>query len=87
MANTDQQNSSAVADRPQETTKEIFPEKKPKSNRVRIIVLLIVVILAVAAFPIYSYYAVRESTDDAEVDGHLHPISAHQRHGSGCECR
>jgi membrane fusion protein, multidrug efflux system len=76
MANTDQQNSSAVADRPQETTKEIFPEKKPKSNRVRIVVILLVIILAVAAYPIYSYYAVRESTDDAEVDGHLHPISA-----------
>lgn len=76
MANTDQQNPSAVADRPQETTKEIFPEKKPKSNRVRIVVVLVVIILAVAAYPIYSYYAVRESTDDAEVDGHLYPISA-----------
>ncbi len=76
MANTDQQNSSAVADRPQETTKEIFPEKKPKSNRVRIVLILVVIILALAAYPIYSYYAVRESTDDAEVDGHLYPISA-----------
>ncbi|MGA7413568.1 MAG: HlyD family secretion protein [Bryobacteraceae bacterium] len=76
MADTDQQNSSAVADRPQETTKEIFPEKKSKTNRVRIIAIIVVILLAVAAYPIYSYYSVRESTDDAEVDGHLYPISA-----------
>jgi membrane fusion protein (multidrug efflux system) len=76
MATTDQQNSSAVVDRPQETTREIFPEKRSKTNRVRIVVLLVVVILAVAAYPIYSYYAVRESTDDAEADGHLYPISS-----------
>lgn len=76
MANTDQQNSSAVADRPQETTKEIFPEKKSKTNRVRIVAFIVFILLAVAAYPIYSYYAVRESTDDAEVDGHLYPISS-----------
>ena len=76
MEETDQKNSSAVADRPQETTREIFPDKKPKTNRVRIVVFVLAVILAVAAYPIYSYYAVRESTDDAQVDGHLYPISS-----------
>lgn len=76
MANTDQQNSAAVAERPQETTKEIFPEKKPKTNRVRIFLFIVAIALAVAAYPIYSYYSVRESTDDAQVDGHLHPISS-----------
>jgi len=76
MANTDQQNSSAVADRPQETTREIFPDKKPKTNRIRIVLFVVVILLAVAAYPIYSYFAVRESTDDAQVDGHLYPISS-----------
>ncbi len=27
------------------------------------------------AFPIYAYFSSRESTDDAQVDGHLIPIS------------
>jgi len=76
MANTDQQNPSAVADRPQETTREIFPEKKPKTNRVRIVLFLFAIILVAVAYPIFSYYAVRESTDDAQVDGHLYPISS-----------
>src|SRR5450631_2248418 len=76
MANADQQTSSAVADRPAETTKEIFPDKKPKTNFVRIILFILAFIVVVAIFPIYSYYSVRESTDDAQVDGHLYPISA-----------
>jgi membrane fusion protein, multidrug efflux system len=76
MANADQQTSSAVVDRPAETTKEIFPDKKPKSNRVKIILLVVLFLIVVAAFPLYSYYSVRESTDDAQIDGHLYPISA-----------
>jgi membrane fusion protein (multidrug efflux system) len=32
-------------------------------------------VIAIGAIPIYSYYAARESTDDAQVDGHLDPIS------------
>ncbi len=29
----------------------------------------------IASIPLYSYYAARESTDDAQVDGHVVPIS------------
>ena len=76
MASTDQQSAAPVADRPQETTKEIFPEAKPKKRRVWIVVLILVTLLAAVAYPIYSYYSVRESTDDAQVDGHLYPISS-----------
>jgi membrane fusion protein, multidrug efflux system len=76
MANADQQTPSAVADRPAEATREIFPEKKPKTNRVRIILFILAIVIVIAAIPIYSYYSVRESTDDAQVDGHLYPISA-----------
>ncbi len=76
MANADQQTSSAVVDRPAETTKEIFPDKKPKSNKIKFVLLVVAFLIVVAAFPLYSYYSVRESTDDAQVDGHLYPISA-----------
>lgn len=53
--------------------------KKPRDvrrkRRIRFIVLAILVIAVIVAIPIYSYYSVRESTDDAEVDGHIVPIS------------
>ncbi|HMJ63426.1 MAG TPA: HlyD family secretion protein, partial [Bryobacteraceae bacterium] len=36
----------------------------------------VLVIAAIVAIPVYAYYSVRESTDDAQVDGHIVPISA-----------
>jgi membrane fusion protein (multidrug efflux system) len=50
-------------------------EDTGKKRRVRFIVLAILVIAAIASIPIYAYYSVRESTDDAQVDGHIVPIS------------
>lgn len=35
-----------------------------------------IVAVAVALFFLWRYYAVRESTDDAQIDGHIHSISA-----------
>ncbi|HEX4232029.1 MAG TPA: HlyD family secretion protein [Bryobacteraceae bacterium] len=51
------------------------PQDVRRKRRIRFIVLAILVIAAIAAIPIYSYYSVRESTDDAQVDGHIVPIS------------
>jgi membrane fusion protein (multidrug efflux system) len=39
------------------------------------VVLALVVLAIVVAIPVYAYYSVRESTDDAQVDGHVVPIS------------
>jgi membrane fusion protein (multidrug efflux system) len=36
----------------------------------------VVVVLAVAGYFVWQYYSVRESTDDAQVDAHITPISA-----------
>jgi membrane fusion protein (multidrug efflux system) len=48
----------------------------PRRKRtIRIVVLALVVLAIIVAIPIYAYYSVRESTDDAQVDGHLIPIS------------
>lgn len=50
--------------------------RNPRRKRtIRFIVLAILVVAAIAAIPIYAYYSVRESTDDAQVDGHIVPIS------------
>jgi membrane fusion protein (multidrug efflux system) len=38
--------------------------------------IFLVIIVAVAAFFLWRYYSVRESTDDAQVDGHIYAISA-----------
>jgi membrane fusion protein (multidrug efflux system) len=48
------------------------PQKK---KRVRLILFAVVILAAIAAIPIYSYYASRESTDDAQINGHIVPIS------------
>ncbi|MGA2435142.1 MAG: HlyD family secretion protein, partial [Bryobacteraceae bacterium] len=34
------------------------------------------VILAVAGYMVWNYYSTRESTDDAQIDGHVNPISS-----------
>lgn len=46
-----------------------------KKKRVRLIVFAVLILAAIAAIPIYNYYTSRESTDDAQVDGHIVPIS------------
>jgi len=48
----------------------------PRRKRtIRFIILALIVVAAIVAIPVYAYYSVRESTDDAEVDGHVIPIS------------
>lgn len=48
----------------------------PRRKRtIRLVVLAVLVVGLIAAIPIWAYYSVRESTDDAQVDGHLVPIS------------
>ena len=42
----------------------------------RIIVLLLIISIASGGTWYWSYSSIRESTDDAQIDGHLHPVSA-----------
>jgi membrane fusion protein, multidrug efflux system len=46
-----------------------------RKRRIRFIIIAVLVVAAIAAIPIYAYYSVRESTDDAQIDGHVIPIS------------
>jgi multidrug resistance efflux pump len=50
--------------------------KKPKRNRLRIIAPIVLVVLAVAGYFLWNYFGSYESTDDAQIDGHLNAISA-----------
>ncbi len=53
---------------------EFAPEQPRPRSRLKWIVIGIAVVVAVIVVPLYRYYSVRESTDDAQVDGHIHPI-------------
>lgn len=55
------------------------PRKRPANPRrkrtIRFVILALLVVAAMVAIPVYAYYSVRESTDDAQVDGHVIPVS------------
>lgn len=72
---------------PKDRSEESEPRKNPSEGgrtrsftrrhpRAKWIVPLVLVVVAVVVYEVWSYYTVRESTDDAHIDGHIHPISA-----------
>ena len=50
-----------------------FFEARPHA---RLILIIAVIAIAIAGFFLYRYFSSYESTDDAQIDGHLMPISA-----------
>ncbi len=50
-----------------------FSRRHPRAKWILPIVLIVA---AVAIYEVWAYYSVRESTDDAQINGHIHPISA-----------
>jgi len=52
--------------------------QKPRlRRRTKFVLMLIPVILAIGGYAAYrAYFAGRESTDDAQIDGHIHPVAA-----------
>src|SRR5271156_4938551 len=67
---------------PQETHSASQPPEARSGNSLasrpgaRIILIVAVIVLLVGGFFAYEYFQTYESTDDAEVDGHLMPLSA-----------
>jgi membrane fusion protein (multidrug efflux system) len=58
-----------------------FAERRPLGffrahPRAKWVVAALAVVLLVAGVLVWRYYAVRESTDDAQIDGHINPIGA-----------
>jgi membrane fusion protein (multidrug efflux system) len=62
-------------ERPNDDSAKKKPTNPRRKSTIRFIILAVLVVAAIVAIPIYAYYSVRESTDDAQVDGHVIPIS------------
>ena len=70
---------------PSQTTSETHSAVQPPPRKrgffearphARMILIIAVIVLAIGGFFLYRYFSSYESTDDAQVDGHLMPISA-----------
>jgi membrane fusion protein, multidrug efflux system len=71
----EQEKKDEHRDEQQDSEARKKPQNPRKKRTIRFVVLAVIVVALIAAVPIYAYYAARESTDDAQVDGHLIPIS------------
>src|ERR1700683_857805 len=58
------------------TEEDCRRRSRTQSSGFRIGVVIAIIVLVIAGFFAYRYFTSYESTDDAEVDGHINPISA-----------
>ncbi len=55
-----------------EARRTVDPRRK---RTIRFVLLALLVVAAIVAIPVYAYYAARENTDDAQVEGHFDPMT------------
>src|SRR5690242_11127593 len=63
----------------QEAKEPAQPRKRSyfkEHPRAKWVVLVILIVLAVGAYWAWTYFSVRESTDDAQIDGNIVPVAA-----------
>ena len=68
-----QQEPREQGGRGEERRKREDPRRK---RTIRFVLIALLVVAIIVSIPIFAYYSVRESTDDAQIDGHIIPISA-----------
>jgi membrane fusion protein, multidrug efflux system len=51
-------------------------EKRPKRRSKWLLVVVPIILIAAGYFIYQNYFAYRESTDDAQIDGHINPVAA-----------
>src|SRR3974390_547647 len=47
-----------------------------RPSRLRLVLLILLILAAAGGFITWRYFSVRESTDDAQIEGHVHPMAA-----------
>src|SRR5579872_1331377 len=63
--------------RPQVSERDMkWREFRSRNPRFRMFLIIGIVVLLVAGFFLWRYFSSYESTDDAQIDGHLNPVSA-----------
>ena len=63
--------------RPQLSERDLkWREFRSRNPRFRMFLIIGIVVLLVAGFFLWRYFGSYESTDDAQIDGHLNPVSA-----------
>ena len=75
----DQKESAEEKDESKEKGQENDQDQQKSragKKRLRLIIFAVLILAIVVAIPLLSYYSSRESTDDAQVDGHVVPISS-----------
>src|SRR5579863_9695192 len=68
--------SGSAVDTVSESAPPPPPHYKRSNSRRNIAIVVVVLILAVAGFFLWRYLGSYESTDDAQVDAHLYPVSS-----------
>src|SRR5260221_4931815 len=68
---TEQHAATAISDRDLNSK-----EFRSRSPRLRLVIIIGVVVLLVVGFFLLRYFNSYQSTDDAQVDAHLNPVSA-----------
>jgi membrane fusion protein, multidrug efflux system len=48
----------------------------PRPKRLRLVLIFLLGLAAAGGFFTWKYFSVRESTDDAQIEGHVHPMAA-----------
>lgn len=85
MANPHEEGSTRLQEEAREPwpeeTEDVAPRARAKSYfkqhpGAKWFLLFLLVVVAVGGYLIYRHYAVRESTDDAQVDAHIAPVSS-----------
>jgi membrane fusion protein, multidrug efflux system len=78
MAELAENNQTALKDQPAAPAApkdRIAPRRRRKGRRY-LVIFLIIAVLAVGGYFLWRYFSTYEDTDDAQIDGHVDPISA-----------
>jgi membrane fusion protein (multidrug efflux system) len=55
-------------------TSDLVEERRP--SRLRAVLIVVLILAVIGGFFMWKYFSARESTDDAQIEGHVHPMAA-----------